>query len=196
MWERKRVEVTDKPITCTRNDTHTHTPVVQLQFNTPFCSGRAWMYVCLLNTLLCQSSVCSDITSWRWNREVVSEAFGFESKCPTWTLCWEAKHMFFITILLLYIKIPNPGSRTQDLISLKHGAILLLPFYVCVCVYAMWKTGLLWDSYNVKNDHVKSLTHTDNNQMLSVVLYLLCEILLNIIHTLNTVKNYLRRKRK
>ncbi len=47
--------------------------------------------------------------------------------------------MFFITILLLYIKIPNPGSRTQDLFSLRGGTILLLPFYVCVCVcvYAM-----------------------------------------------------------
>ncbi len=40
--------------------------------------------------------------------------------------------MFFITILLLYIKIPNPGSRTQDLFSLRGGTIFLLPFYVCV----------------------------------------------------------------
>lgn len=132
VWERKRVEVTDKPITYTHNDKCTHT-AAQLQFNTPFCSDRAWMCVCLLNTLLCQSSVCSDITSWRWNREAVREAFGCISKRPTWMLCWEAKHMFCITILLLYIKIPNPGSRTQDLFSLRGGAILFLPF--CVCVY-------------------------------------------------------------
>jgi len=65
----------------------------------------------------------------------------------------EAKHMFCITILLLYIEIPNPGSRTQDLFSLRGGAILFLPFCVCVCVcvcfHTMWKTGLLWGSYNV-----------------------------------------------
>lgn len=186
--------MTDKPIACTRNDTSTHT-AVQLQFNTPFCSDRAWLCVCLLNTVLCQSSVCSDINSWRWNRETESYAFGFVSKHPTSTLCWEAKHMFFITILLLYIKIPNPGSRTQDLFSLRGGTILLLPLYVCVFMQSTAKDRPFFIFLELKK-WPKSLTHTDNNKMLSIVLYLLCEILLNIIHTLNTVNNYLGRERE
>ncbi len=49
--------------------------------------------------------------------------------------------MFFITILLLYIKIPNPGSRTQDLFSLRGGTIFLLPFYVCVFMQSTTKDG-------------------------------------------------------
>ncbi len=49
--------------------------------------------------------------------------------------------MFFITILLLYIKIPNPGSRTQDLFSLRGGTIFLLPFYVCVFMQSTAKDG-------------------------------------------------------
>ncbi len=43
--------------------------------------------------------------------------------------------MFFITILLLYIKIPNPGSRTQDLFSLRGGTIFSSSI-LRVCVYA------------------------------------------------------------
>lgn len=103
--------------------------------------------------------------------------------------------MFFITIVLLYIKIPNPGSRTQDLFSLRGGTILLLQFDVCVFMQSTAKDRPSLIFLELKK-LPKSLTHTDNNKMLSIVLYLLCEILLNIIHTLNTVNNYLGRERE
>ncbi len=181
-------------MSCTRNDTSTHT-AVQLQFNTPFCSGRAWMCVCLLNTVLCQSRVYSDITSWWWNRDMRVKRLALYQNAPL-ERCAERPSICFL--LRFYYYILKYQIQVQELkicFLWEVGQFSLLPFYVCVFMQSTAKDRPSLRFLEFKK-WPKSLKHTDNNQMLSIVLYLLCKILLNIIHTLNTVKNCLGREKK